>query len=268
MIGLTYRAFLTTAWSSHVQKHITSYRALQISGLNLFLGMGSQERLKKKAHLWKRAIVHFLLCFVMGFFTGFAPTGKPSIFSSHVTMLQSESAESVQPVEVFPHPETENFNQSLLDKSEPSAGRGPYAERAVTLDEDDTENKQKQRLEDAALRRQVIVITPTSAKNKLRKVLLWRLASTLKLVAPPLLWIVVEQKSHDPEISEILRRTGIMYRHIVFKENFTDINSEMDHQRNLALNHIEHHKLSGIVLFAGISSVYDFSFFEEIRSIQ
>ncbi|KAI4364272.1 hypothetical protein MLD38_020386 [Melastoma candidum] len=37
--------------------------------------MGSPERSKKKVQLWKKATVHFSLCFIMGFFTGFASTG-------------------------------------------------------------------------------------------------------------------------------------------------------------------------------------------------
>ncbi|GAB2293041.1 Beta-1,4-xylosyltransferase irx9 [Dionaea muscipula] len=38
--------------------------------------------------------------------------------------------------------------------------------------------------------------------------------------------------------------------------------------RHLALNHIELHRLSGIVNFAGLHNVYDLCFFNEIRSIE
>ncbi|KDO35787.1 hypothetical protein CISIN_1g042066mg, partial [Citrus sinensis] len=41
-----------------------------------------------------------------------------------------------------------------------------------------------------------------------------------------------------------------------------------DHQRNVALKHIEHHRLSGIVHFAGVSNVYDLAFFDELRDIE
>ncbi|PIN18474.1 Beta-1,3-glucuronyltransferase B3GAT1/SQV-8 [Handroanthus impetiginosus] len=214
--------------------------------------MGSSERSKKKVHLWKKAIVHFMLCFVMGFFTGFAPTSKPSIFSSSVTMSLS-STYSPQPVEVFHQEKAQSFNRSLLDETEP---------------ESTTPREEKKENEELNVKRLVIVVTTISRRNKLRAVLLRRLANTLKLVAEPLLWIVVEQKIDDSEVSEILRKTGIMYRHVVFKENFTDVSSEMDHQRNMALNHIEHHRLSGIVHFAGLSNVYDLSFFEEIRAVE
>ncbi|KAL0344612.1 UNVERIFIED_CONTAM: Beta-1,4-xylosyltransferase IRX9 [Sesamum radiatum] len=223
--------------------------------------MGSQERSKKKVQLWKKAIVHFMLCFVMGFFTGFAPTSKSSIFSSHVTMSLSTSY-SPQPMEVLHQSRTQNQNRSLLDDTEPAVGQNHSAKKAVVPQEE------KREIEEFNPRRLVIVVTPTSTRNKLREVLLRRLANTLRLVAQPLLWVVVEQQSNESEVSEILRKTGIMYRHVVFKENFTDAHSEMDHQRNLALNHIEHHRLSGIVHFAGLSNVYDLSFFEEIRGIE
>ncbi|KAL7136606.1 hypothetical protein ABFS83_10G040900 [Erythranthe nasuta] len=224
--------------------------------------MASLERSKKKVQLWKKATVHFLLCFVMGFFTGFAPTSKASIFSSRVTMSLSSNY-SPEPVKVFHQSRTQNFNRSLFDKTVSKAEHNHNSDKDQRVPE---ENKRGS--EELNVRKLVIVITPTSARNKLRGVLLRRLANTLKLVARPLLWIVVEQLSEDSEVSEILRKTGIMYRHVVFKENFTDVESEMDHQRNIAVNHIEHHRLSGIVHFAGLSNVYDLRFFEEIRAVE
>lgn len=190
--------------------------------------MGSQERSRKKIHIRKKAILHFLLCFVMGFFTGFTPTTKAwrSSTSSHFTF--SLSMNSPEPVEFRHSSEKEFGNQEKL----------------------------------------VIIISPISKRNKASNVLLRRLANTLRLVSQPLLWVVVEQKPHDPEVSEILRKTGIMYRHIVSDEDFKDEDSETDHHRNLAISHIEHHRLSGIVHFAGLSNVYDLTFFQEIRAIE
>ncbi|CBI32696.3 unnamed protein product, partial [Vitis vinifera] len=161
--------------------------------------MGSSERSKKRVQLWKKAVVQFSLCFVMGFFMGFAPAGKASFFSSNAAAL--------------------NQSQTLMAE------------------------------------------TPVEVPAR-------RLAYTLRLVPPPLLWIVVEAQTDSSEVSEILRKTGIMYRHLVSKENFTEPAAEMDHQRNLALSHIEHHKLSGIVHFAALSNVYDLRFFDEIRDIE
>ncbi|KAK2977588.1 hypothetical protein RJ640_007224 [Escallonia rubra] len=222
--------------------------------------MGSLERSRKKVQLWKKAVVHFLLCFVMGFFTGFAPTGKSSIFSTRAIAL-NRSETSPQPVEAFHEAKPQqhaNFNRSLSDETQVEEPKwsNSESERADIFEEE------------LAPRRLVIIVTPTSARDHIRGVKLRRLANTLKLVPPPLLWVVVEAHSESSEVSEILRKTGVMSRHLVFKENFTDIEVEMDHQRNVALNHIEHHRLSGIVHFAGLSNVYDLSFFEEIRAIE
>ncbi|KAL7248170.1 hypothetical protein ACSBR2_002977 [Camellia fascicularis] len=197
--------------------------------------MGLTERSKKKVQLYKKAIVHFLLCFVMGFFTGFAPTGKPSFFSS---LSSTRSAFSPQPIEIV----SGSSNRTLLDET-------PVAEptsRSTNNSDDSNSEKIQEEYKEVDE----------------------RLSNTLRLVPPPLLWVVVEQQCESDEVSEILRKTGIMYRHVVFKENFTDVEVEMDHQRNLALNHIEHHRLSGIVHFAGLSNVYDLSFFDEIRGIE
>ncbi|KAL3536305.1 hypothetical protein ACH5RR_004766 [Cinchona calisaya] len=194
---------------------------------------------KKRVQLWKKAIIHFMLCFVMGFFSGFAPTAKPSMSDfSHQTKLP------------------QRLNTSLLGAGNPA----PAGTKTTSKDEE----KQG----DLIPRRLVIIVTPTSKKDRRQGVLLWRLANTLRLVPQPLLWVVVEQQSESHQVSEMLRKTGIMYRHLVFKDNFTDTKAEMDHQRNIALNHIEHHRLCGIVHFAGLSNVYDLSFFDHIRAIE
>lgn len=221
----------------------------------LGIGMGTAERSKKKVLLYKKAIVHFMLCFVMGFFTGFAPTGKSSIFSTSPPVLPSNRSafSPAQPGELL-----------LEERTEES---GTFNRK---LDESEGENslKEEEKEEDLIPRRLIILVTPTRMNDRLREVNLRRLSNTLRLVPPPFLWVVVEQKSDSSEVSEILRKTGIMYRHLVFQKNFTDPEVEMDHQRNLALNHIEHHRLSGIVHFAGLSNVYDLQFFDEIRAIE
>ncbi|KAL1153469.1 hypothetical protein V6Z11_A09G178300 [Gossypium hirsutum] len=202
--------------------------------------MGSAERTKKKVQLWKKAIVHFSLCFVMGFFTGFAPTVTPAVHSSNVN--RSLRAETPVPVPV-PGKSNELESRKQVDGTVVHEVKLPS-------------------------RRLVIVVTPTSTKDQFQGVFLRRLANTIRLVPQPLLWIVVEGQSDSNELSEILRKTGIMYRHLVFKENFTDPEAELNHQRNVALKHIEQHKLSGIVHFAGLSNVYDLDFFKELRQIE
>lgn len=214
------------------------------------------ERSKKKVQLWKKAIFHFLLCFVMGFFTGIAPMGKSSMHMLSDSSITSEV--SPQPVEMS----IQNFNESSL-------GQTPVEVEMPMHSQEVEDTKDHERDESGTSpKRLIIIVTPTSAKDQLRELLLSKLANTLKLVPPPLLWIVVEQQSESSQVSEILRKTGVMYRHLVFTESFSNLEAEMDYQKNLALNHMEHHKLSGIVHFAGLSNVYDLSFFSEIRTIE
>ncbi|KAL5546209.1 hypothetical protein UlMin_005896 [Ulmus minor] len=228
--------------------------------------MGSVERSKKKVQIWKKAIVHFCLCFVMGFFTGFFPTGKSSFFSYDAVSSSKKLEFSPEPIESF-----HQVNRSLIDEAPvEAAAKAQEHPQRVKLSEREEEEKEEEenrqpKLEPKGL---VILVTPTSRKNKFQGVFLRRLANTIRLVPPPLLWIVVEGQTDSNEVSEILRKTGIMYRHLEFRENFTDIRAELDHQRNVALKHIEQHKLSGIVQFAGLSNVYDLGFFDELRKIQ
>lgn len=223
------------------------------------------ERSKKKVQLWKKAMAHFSLCFVMGFFTGFAPTGKASIFSKYVSTSNNLQL-SPQPVEMLLHqaatPHASNVNRSLIAESPvPATTRPKEPEHPKLVQKEENELK-------LTPRRLIIIVTPTSTKDRNKGVFLRRLANTIRLVPPPLLWIVVEGQSDSDEVSQILRKTGIMYRHLVFKKNFTNTEAELDHQRNFALRHIEHHRLSGIVHFAGLSNVYDLEFFHELREIE
>ncbi|KAK7285088.1 hypothetical protein RJT34_19846 [Clitoria ternatea] len=229
------------------------------------LKMGSLERSKKKIHLWKKAMLHFSLCFVMGFFTGLAPTGKSSMFSNKVaTSNRTEFAP--QPSEMSHH--TTNLNTSWIA---PTPVTLPISHKVLgkkTATTTTTKKLHVKALPQLRPRRLIIIVTPTSTKLPYQAVFLRRLANTIKLVPQPLLWIVVEAKTDSTELPEILRKTGIMYRHLVFKENFTELKAELNHQRNLALKHIEHHRLNGIVHFAGLSNVYDLQFFHQLRDIE
>ncbi|KAL5742880.1 hypothetical protein ACOSP7_029612 [Xanthoceras sorbifolium] len=229
---------------------------------------------KKKVQVWKKAIVHFSLCFVMGFFTGFAPTGRSSspVFSNHVSTTYNHN----KPTKISPLPADDQIlHQKVITKAHHNVNRSFVVDetplsstrKAKSMDREEQEEDVKKEPK-SATRRLVIIVTPTSTRDKFRGVFLRRLANTIKLVSQPLLWIVVESRSNSDEFSKILRKTGIMYRHLVFKENFTDPEAELDHQRNVALKHIEQHRLSGIVHFAGLSNVYDLRFFDELRDIE
>lgn len=216
--------------------------------------MGSVERSKKKIHLWKKAMLHFSLCFVMGFFTGLAPTGKSSFFSA---ATNGTTRFAPPPLDEMSQRKA-NVNRTWIAPTLPVKPRGQKTTTKLMV-------KQLPLLKP---RRLLIIVTPTSTKLPYQAVFLRRLANTIKLVPQPLVWIVVEAKSDSTELPEMLRKTGIMYRHVVFNENFTDLDAELNHQRNLALKHIEHHRLNGIVHFAGLSNVYDLQFFQQLRDIE
>ncbi|OMO73487.1 Glycosyl transferase, family 43 [Corchorus olitorius] len=227
--------------------------------------MGSVERSKKKVQLWKKAIVHFSLCFVMGFFSGFAPTGKDSIFSTHVIATEDKSSQISPPQPVQMLNQSSAATQVLHSSNNVNVNRSLIAAAAETPKQVHVHVHEHVQVPS---RRLIIIVTPTNSRDQFQGVFLRRLANTIRLVPQPLLWIVVESHSDSNYVSELLRKTGIMYRHLVFKENFTDPEAELNHQRNVALKHIEHHKLSGIVHFAGLSNVYDLDFFNELRQIE
>lgn len=118
-----------------------------------------------------------------------------------------------------------------------------------------------------APRKLIIVVTPTYNRAT-QAYYLNRIAQTLRLVEPPVLWIVVEGNAASFETSEILRKTGVMYRHLVCKRNTTSIRDRGVHQRNTALEHIELHKLDGIVYFADDDNIYTLELFQSLRLIK
>ncbi|CAL1379253.1 unnamed protein product [Linum trigynum] len=240
--------------------------------------MGSLERSKKKVQLWKKAAVHFALCFVMGFFTGFAPTGKAPGFSSRSVISSNTSSAATlhsppqlhssrnlisQQQQQQPQPQPQPRSSSgIQDPSSPDLKT--EEEEEVVTGTADLGSKLK-----LTPRRLIIIITPTNARDTHQGVHLRRLANTLRLVPSPLLWVVVEPSAgKKTELSEMLRSTGMMYRHLEYRENFTAAEAELEHQRNLALKHLERHRLSGIVHFAGIHSVYDLDFFDHLRETE
>ncbi|XP_020578206.1 probable glucuronosyltransferase Os03g0287800 [Phalaenopsis equestris] len=211
--------------------------------------VNSSDKPRKKTHAWKKVLIHFSLCFIMGFFIGFAPTTATiSIFSTH------PSAADIRNLGVSDL-KMESINRTLLLQlhPKPSHSAPPHCH----------ENHQE-----LALNQHLIIITTTQPTDPFKLPSLWRLANTLRLVPPPLLWIVVEANFDSPATTRMLRQTGIMYRHITYKENFTDANAEAYHQRNVALNHVEQHRLDGIVLFASLLDIYPLHFFEQIRQIE
>ncbi|KAK3151289.1 hypothetical protein QOZ80_3AG0244020 [Eleusine coracana subsp. coracana] len=198
---------------------------------------------KPGSQLWKKALLHSCLCFVMGFFTGFAPSSVSDWTSAAVSTAGGAVASShlVRPLVGA------MTNRSLLAQDPTTAAA-------------------------AAPRPLLVVVTTTESTPKgERAAALTRMAHTLRLVPPPLLWVVVEAAADVPDTARMLRATGLMYRHLAYKDNFTAADvaagKERHHQRNVALGHVEHHRLAGVVHFAGLGDVFDLHFFDQLREI-
>ena len=144
------------------------------------------------SQLWKKALLHSSLCFVMGFFTGFAPSSVSDwrsaappvgagvgVGSSHmVRTLHSAGAVGA-------------VNRSLLAQgAATAAGNEPATPRPLLVVVTTTES------------------TPTAAGE--RAAMLTRMAHTLRLVPPPLLWVVVEAAPDVPATASLLRDTGLL----------------------------------------------------------
>ncbi|KAL6511607.1 Pglcat2p [Orobanche gracilis] len=114
--------------------------------------------------------------------------------------------------------------------------------------------------------RQLILVTPTY-NRAMQAYYLNRLGQVLRLVRPPVLWIVVEMNAASIETAEILRNMGVIYRHLVCTKNSTDAKDRGVHQRNTAIDHIERHRLDGILYFADDDNIYSLELFESIREI-
>ncbi|RWV85685.1 hypothetical protein BHE74_00029822 [Ensete ventricosum] len=221
--------------------------------------MGSMDRSKKRSHLLKKALVHFSLCFVMGFFTGFAPHSTATLFHDR----------PVKRVGVVPSAPVDHMERVV----DASLIQIPRSLPAAVLPEGDADppppkDVGRAREPQSPSQRLLIVVTTTRSDDRLQGAYLRRLAHTLRLVPPPLLWLVVQDHADALTTAEMLRTTGVVYRHLTFKENFTDPAAEADHQCNVALSHVEYHRLTGIVHFAAASNVYDLRFFDEIREIE
>ncbi|KAG8654855.1 probable beta-1,4-xylosyltransferase IRX9H [Manihot esculenta] len=199
---------------------------------------------------FRRSFYRCLIFFVVGFFLGIFLFG-------HVEndVQNHDFSFEIKP----PH-----VNAQLDDGDNRSIKHDVFALNTVSLGVD-TQLNYVSRF-DFVPRKLLIVITPTY-NRALQAYFLNRLGQVLRLVQPPLLWIVVETKAATMETADILRKTGVMYRHVVCERNSTSEKDRGVHQRNAALEHIERHKLDGIVYFADDDNVYSFELFESLREI-
>ncbi|KAG2667859.1 hypothetical protein I3843_15G129900 [Carya illinoinensis] len=204
---------------------------------------------RKGQHGWRRAFYRCLFFFFLGFLLGLVPFGH---VDGDDIRAQSHDFFEIKPPLLNVHQK----DLVLAHQREASDDRVLVGE--VSLGE--------RVRSDLVPRKQLIVVTPTYDRA-LQAYFLNRLGQVLRLVPPPLLWIVVETKAASMETAEILRKTGVMYRHLVCAHNSTNVKDRGVHQRNTALDHIERHRLDGIVYFADDDNIYSLDLFHSLREI-
>lgn len=231
------------------------------------------ERAKPKGQFWRRALLHFLICFVVGVFIGLTPFVSMNLSTNVMSKQQAFTFEMVSAVGNFQTYDGITRNVTTLIDSESIKNNATLDSQVKVhklIDDvsDDSPANQSLSQESASLSwKLLIIVTPTYARP-FQAYYLNRLAHTLRSAQPPLLWIVVEMTSQSEETADVLRRTGVMYRHLVCNKNQTDMKDRSIHQRNVALSHIENHRLDGIVYFADENNIYSTDLFEEMRQIR
>ncbi|GMI64902.1 IRREGULAR XYLEM 9-LIKE, IRREGULAR XYLEM 9 Homolog [Hibiscus trionum] len=205
---------------------------LLFSAVNLFHRRG-----------WRRSFCRCLFFFLIGLLLGIAPFGQ---------MDTDIRAEDLAPPDLRPPHVDLPLEDPIIS----------YVALAVN-----TRLEERKDVADSIEPlKQLIVVTPTYNRG-FQAYFLNRLGQVLRLVKPPLVWIVVEEKTVSLETAEILRKTGVMYRHVVSTRNSTNVKDRGVHQRNAALEHIERNKLDGIVFFADDDNAYTLELFESLRTI-
>ncbi|TKW36682.1 hypothetical protein SEVIR_2G455700v4 [Setaria viridis] len=218
-----------------------------------------QIKKKQRPLVLRRAMLHSCACFLVGLVTGLAPSDWADAASRAAadanTNLLSRAARAM------------NHTEALLT-----------THYQLLYQQPPQQQQQGQEQEQRQVQVVVIVITTTagfsSSDRERRSAGLTRTAHALRLASPPVVWLVVEAAREAAPTAALLRRTGVLYRHLTYADNFTSSDSddaweeERHHQRNVALAHIEQHRLRGVVIFAGLADVYDIRLLENLRHIR
>ncbi|KAM4075386.1 hypothetical protein ACB094_10G166100 [Castanea mollissima] len=206
-------------------------------------------------HSWPRIFLYrCVFFFFLGFLVGLSPFGHDHHHHHH----HDEEEASVNQnrdfsFEINPPPQHSNGGVVVdLKLAEVSLNAKPNFKESERFD--------------FVARKQLIIVTPTYNRAS-QAYYLNRLSQVLRLVPPPLLWIVVEMNTASFETAEILRKTGVMYRHLVCVNNSTNVKDRGVHQRNTALDHIQRHRLDGVVYFADDDNIYSLHLFHSLRDI-
>ncbi|CAI9093513.1 OLC1v1029023C1 [Oldenlandia corymbosa var. corymbosa] len=213
---------------------------------------------------WRRAFFHFLIWFLLGIFIGFTPFASPEFSIKFLTQHQEFAYDKLQPVEKLLKRSKPNYHHGSIHLASPLLLLNNNNDSSL-IDHQETSLNYNALLFDKLL----IVVTPIYGRS-FEAYYVNRLANTLRLVPPPLLWIVVEMTSQSLDIAELLRNSGVMFRHLVCEENLVvDLNVDRSmHLRNVVLAHVETHKLNGIIFFANYDNIYSTDLFDQMRQIR
>ncbi|XP_031404983.1 probable beta-1,4-xylosyltransferase IRX9H isoform X1 [Punica granatum] len=224
------------------------------------------KRLKQKSqYSWRRAVFHFSVCFMFGMFIGCTPFASLNLSTNIASSKNQAFMSDANTTSLSLESEARNDHVILGPQSKEQEGAKDVTGTDVDSNADDTRLVMENIF--VEVKSTLIVVTPTQT-GPFQAYYLNRLAGTLRLVPPPLLWVVVEMNAQSPETADVLRKTGVMYRHVVCDKNLTDVKDRRIHRRNAALSHIAAHRLDGIVYFADAENIYSVDLFEDMRKIR
>ncbi|BAT78325.1 hypothetical protein LR48_Vigan561s003100 [Vigna angularis] len=250
-VGLDYRAFVFGAFSPR------SFRGF--------------ERSKPRGQLWRKVLFHFFICFMVGVSVGLIPLASVHMSMNLMPKHRTFSFEVISAMGNFQQLENAaiNITPSINEAVNFNASLYVTVKEPGLIDGVAYNISNSQIREHSHVESQKLLIIVTSTYNHLFQAhYLHRLSQTLKLVSPPFLWIVVEMTSQSEETADILRSSGIMYRHLTCKTNITNPGHRSILQRNIVMAHIETHRLDGIVYFADDDNIYSLDLFQRMREIR
>jgi putative beta-1,4-xylosyltransferase IRX9 len=198
-------------------------------------------------------MLHSCLCFLLGLFAGLAPSDWTDAASR-----AAATANAAATKQVFRALHAVRAINNISTTTTPHHHFGMHGYQYQRQQQDP----------------QVLVVVTTtrgvSTERERRSAGLTRTAHALRLVSPPVVWLVVEAARDAADTALLLRRTGVVYRHVTYKENFSSsaAEEERQHQRSVAMGHIEQHRMRGVVLFAGLGDVYDLRLLEQLRRVR
>lgn len=246
------------------------------AGMTSHRHIRSQERSKSRGLTCKRAAAHLLLCFMVGIFIGFMPFFSVDVYKKIVSENERLPFHERNVIETemmdtkVKELETVVVEKELELIDEPEVGESPPVPAMLDDEADFAESTRALpaiKEPDIAVKKLLIIVTITSVRPQ-QPYYLNRLAHVLKDVHAPLLWLVVEWPEQSYETAEILRSSGVMYRHLVCRKNTTSVRKIAVCQRNNAIYHVKKHHLDGIMHFADEERSYSADVFEEMQKIR